>query len=129
MNESKVSLVDLLLRPELPNVAKELPTKKVKLSRLSQLLGEDVVFTLRGLPYGRVQELLRLSEDLEGHILLAGCAAPDLKSPALMERFGGPTPLDALKGMLLPGEISELSQEVEKLCGYRGSTIEEVKND
>ena len=117
MNESKVSLVDLLLRPELPNVARELPTKKVKLSRISRLLGENVVFTLRGLPYGRVQELLRLSEDLEGHILLAGCADPDLKSPALMERFGGPTPLDAHKAMLMPGEITEMSQEVETRCG------------
>lgn len=33
-----------------------------------------------------------------------------------------------LKQLLLPGEITDLSQEVEKLSGYRRRTIEEVKN-
>lgn len=30
--------------------------------------------------------------------------------------------------MLLPGEIEELSRAVEKLCGYRMTTVEEIKN-
>jgi hypothetical protein len=122
------SVLEQLLRPELPNVAKELPLKRVKIKRLSQLLKEDVVFTLQGLPYGRVQELSRISEDAECHILLAGCVEPDLKSPALKEKFGGATPIDTMKAFLLPGEIADLSREVEKLCGYRMSTIERVKN-
>ncbi|WP_418271818.1 phage tail assembly chaperone [Intestinimonas sp.] len=32
------------------------------------------------------------------------------------------------KAMLLPGEIEDLSRAVEKLCGYRANTIEEIKN-
>lgn len=31
-------------------------------------------------------------------------------------------------GLLLPGEIEDLSREVEKLSGYRAMTIEELKN-
>ena len=30
--------------------------------------------------------------------------------------------------MLLPGEIEDLARAIERLCGYRRLTIEEVKN-
>ena len=127
--EKAVSLLDMLLRPELPNVQQELPTSKYKVKRLSRLLGEDVVFTLRGLPYGKVQKLAEAqAEDTNIHILLAGCAEPDLKAPELREKFGGATPAETVKAMLLPGEIEDLSRAVERLCGYRAQTIEEIKN-
>lgn len=123
-------LLALLLRPELPNVQKDLPTGRFRVERLSQLLGQDVVFTLRALPYGRVQRI-RDSEagDSELDILLAGCVEPDLKAVELRERFGGATPAETVKAMLLPGEITDLSRAVERLCGYRGMTIAAVKND
>lgn len=127
--EKKTDLVSLLLRPELPNVQKELPTAKYKVNRLSELLGTDVVFTLKGLPYGKVQKLREsLFGDVDIHILLQGCVDPDLKDPALKDRFGGATPAETVKAMLLPGEIADLSRAVERLCGYRRQTIDEVKN-
>ena len=127
--EKKTDLVSLLLRPELPNVQKELPTAKYKVTRLSELLGTDVVFTLKGLPYGKVQKLREsLFGDVDIHILLQGCVDPDLKDPALKDRFGGATPAETVKAMLLPGEIEDLSRAVERLCGYRRQTIDEVKN-
>lgn len=129
MSEQKTDLLALLLRPELPNVQKELPTAKYKVKRLSRLLGEEVTFTLRALPYGKVQKLGEsLSEDVNVHILLAGCVEPDLKAPELKEKFGGATPAETVKAMLLPGEIEDLSRAVERLCGYRAQTIEEIKN-
>lgn len=122
-------LLALLLRPELPNMLKELPTAKYKVPRLSELTGEDVVFTLRGLPYGKVQRLNDSeSGDTEVQILLAGCVDPDLKSQELRDRFGGATPAEAVKALLLPGEIADLSRAIERLCGYRRLTIEEIKN-
>ena len=127
--EKKTDLVSLLLRPELPNVQKEPPTAKYKVNRLSELLGTDVVFTLKGLPYGKVQKLREsLFGDVDIHILLQGCVDPDLKDPALKDRFGGATPAETVKAMLLPGEIADLSRAVERLCGYRRQTIDEVKN-
>lgn len=45
------NLLDLLLRPELPDVAKDLPEKRVEVNRLSALAGEKVVLPLKGLPY------------------------------------------------------------------------------
>lgn len=129
MDKEKATILDLLLRPELPNVQKELPTAKFKIRRLSELLGADVVFTLRALPYGRVEELREgQADDLSVQIVLAGVTDPSLKAPELARRFGGVTPAETLKAMLLPGEIEDLSRAVERLCGYRVNTIEEVKN-
>lgn len=129
MSQEKADILSLLLRPELPNVQEQLPTARYKVKRLSELAGSDVVFTLRALPYGKVQRIREtVTGDANISILLSGCAEPDLKSPALKEKFGGITPEETVKAMLLPGEIEDLARAVERLCGYRRLTIEEVKN-
>ncbi|MEQ2655903.1 hypothetical protein AAAT68_03440 [Lawsonibacter asaccharolyticus] len=129
MEENKPDILALLLRPELPNVQKDLPTARYKMKRLSRLVGADVVFQLKGLPYGKVQRIREsVSEDTNVQILLAGCVEPDWKAPELREKYGGATPAETVKAALLPGEIEELSRAIERLCGYRMATIEEVKN-
>ena len=122
------SALDLLLGGKVANVAKNLPTARYEIPRLSGAAGAPVIFTLRALPYGRVQDIGRLEQDAQLQILLAGCADPDLKDARLQAKFGGVTPAETLKAMLLPGEIADLSAAVERLSGYRRTTIEEVKN-
>lgn len=126
--EQKKSVLDVLLGGTITNVEKELPTSRYRVDRLSDLAGQDVIFTLRALPYGKVHDLERFTQDSDIHILLAGCVDPDLKDQQLMEKFGGATPADTVKRMLLPGEIADLSAAVERLSGYRRMTISEVKN-
>lgn len=126
--EQKKSVLDVLLGGTVPNMEKEIPTSRYRVDRLSDLAGQDVIFTLRALPYGRVHDLERFTQDSDIHILLAGCVDPDLKDPRLMEKFSGATPADTVKRMLLPGEIADLSAAVERLSGYRRMTISEVKN-
>lgn len=127
--DKKTNVLDILLRPELPNVQKELPTAKYKIKRLSELLGEDVVFTLRALPYGKIDELRQgIGDDMSIQIVLAGVIDPNLRASELSQHFGGATPAETLKAMLLPGEIEDLSRAIERLCGYRTTTIEEIKN-
>ena len=129
MDEKQTDLLALLLRPELPNVQKNLPTARYKMKRLSELTGEDVVFTLRALPYGKVQQLSEsVSGDTRVQIVLQGCVEPNFKAAELRERYGGATPAETVKALLLPGEIEDLARAVERLCGYRKVTIEEVKN-
>lgn len=123
-----LSMIDLLLRPEVPDVQKQLPTARYRVKRLCEATGQEVVFSLRGLPYGRVQELRQLREDMSLHIVLAGVTDPDLKDPALLACFGGATPVEAVKALLLPGEIEDLARAVERLCGFRRETIDEIKN-
>ena len=45
-----------------------------------------------------------------------------------MAHYNAPSPADAVKSLLEPGEIEDLSREVERLCGFRAWTIKEVKN-
>lgn len=118
--------LDMMLRPEVGSVKDNLPTATYEVKRLSRLLKEPVALGLRGLPYGKAQELRTMETDQEVHILLAGC--PELKDPALKEKFGGATPAETVKAMLLPGEIADLSRAVERLSGYRQNTIREIKN-
>ncbi len=124
----ETSVLDVLLGGKVPNVEKELPTAKYEVERLSGAAGKSVVFTLRALPYGRVHDLERFTQDADVNILLAGCVEPDLKDPRLMEKYGAATPAEAVKKLLLPGEIVDLSNAVEQLTGYRRKTIHEVKN-
>lgn len=122
------SVLETLLGGTIPNVEKELPTAEYKIERLSALAGQDVVFKLRALPYGKVHDIERFTQDTDVHILLAGCVEPELKDERLQEKFGGATPADTVKRMLLAGEIADLSAAIERLSGYRRMTISEVKN-
>lgn len=122
------STLDLLLGKGILAVNKNLPTARYEVSRLSEDAGAPVIFTLQALPYGRVQEIKRLTEESDIQILLAGCIDPDLKAPSLKEKFKGVTPAETVRNMLLAGEITDLSAAVEQLTGYRRNTIREVKN-
>lgn len=118
--------LDQMLRPEVEDVQKSLPTAKYEVKRLSRLLKEPVVLELRGLSYGKAQELRGMERDQDVHILLAGCS--ELKNEGLQAKFGGATPAETVKAMLLPGEIADLSRAVERLSGFRQNTISEIKN-
>lgn len=118
--------LDMMLRPEVVDVHEDLPTARYEVKRLSRLVGEPVTLELRALPYGQTQELREMERDVEIHILLAGCQ--ELKDEGLRAKFGGVTPVETVKAMLLPGEIADLSRAVERLSGYRQNTIREIKN-
>lgn len=120
-----MNTLDLLLKMDVP----EVPHKSVKLRRLSKLAGGDVVFELRGLTYSRAAEISKQHpEDSNVHILLAGVVAPDMKSSELAEKYGAATPAELVKKMLLPGEVEDISRQIEKLSGYRTDTLDEVED-
>lgn len=129
-NMKDVSVLDLLLKPELPDVRKVLPEKRVEVPRLSELAGEPVVFTLRGLSYDQVrmvQEKPRGDQAAFG--VLYGCVSPKWGEAALLDKSRGiVTPIDAIKARLISGEIDELYMEIQQLSGYLRRTISDVKN-
>ena len=118
-----MDVIDLLLGAE----PKKFPEKEFKVKSLSKETGGDVVFELRALPFSSVAELRSRGETMPVYIVLAGTVAPNLKNQALLDKYGAITPADLLEKMLLPGEIEDLSAEIEKLSGYKTNTIEEVK--
>ena len=76
-------LLDLLLRPETPDVQKELPRGRYELLRLSELYGEPFVLELKAVPYGRALELKEMP-DVELQTVLAGDDTGILKLKALL---------------------------------------------
>lgn len=117
-----MNTMQLLLDMSIP----DMPEKEIKLKRLSEMCGEPVVFKLKALPYNRSVEIGKMDE-MNVHCVLAGVVEPNLKDSALLEHFKAPTPAELVKKMLLPGEIEDISREIEKLSGYRASTIETVE--
>lgn len=117
--------LDLLLGMEIPQPE----TAEYKVKRLSKLCGQDVVFRIRELSYNRVAELRKIDVDSDIHIVLAGVTEPDLKSAELQAKYGAPTPAELVKKLLRPGEVEDLSRAIERLCGYRVNTLEEVKKN
>lgn len=128
--KSSVSVLDLLLRPELPDVRRELPEKRVEVKRLSRLAGEPVVFRLKALTYDqtrRVQDKPRGEQAVE--VVLLGCTEPNWRAPGLLDPAKNiATPIDAIKAKLTAGEIDELAVEIQMLGGYIVRALEDVKN-
>ncbi len=125
-----VSVLDLLLRPDLPDVRRELPEKQVEVKRLSRLAGEPVVFRLKALTYDqtrRVQDKPRGEQAVE--MVLLGCTEPNWRAPGLLDPAKNiATPIDAIKAKLTAGEIDELAVEIQMLGGYIVRALEDVKN-
>ena len=128
--KSSVSVLDLLLRPELPDVRRELPEKRVEVKRLSRLAGEPGVFRLKALTYDqtrRVQDKPRGEQAVE--MVLLGCTEPNWRAPGLLDPAKNiATPIDAIKAKLTAGEIDELAVEIQMLGGYIVRALEDVKN-
>ncbi len=129
-NEKNVSVLDLLLRPEVPDARKSLPEKRVEVTRLTELAGEPVVFTLRALSYKEVRDLQdKPREDQAVCAVLYGCKDPDWRDRRLLDPEKGiAAPPDAIKARLTAGEIDELYIELQKLSGYLRKTLADVKN-
>lgn len=124
-----VSVLDLLLRPDLPDVRRELPEKRVEVKRLSRLAGEPVVFHLKALTYDqtrRVQDKPRGEQAVQA--VLLGCVDPDWKDKSLLAPGSVATPIDAIKSKLTAGEIDELYIEIQMLSGYIDRALADVKN-
>ena len=129
-NEKKASVLDLLLRPEVPDARKALPEKKVEVTRLSELTGEPAVFTVRALSYSEIRRIQdKPREEQAVSAVLYGCREPDFRDKRLLDPERGiATPLEAVMARLTAGEIDELYIEIQKLSGYLRRTLAEVKN-
>lgn len=107
MSEKKSAVRALL---EIPAGAPE--TCTVKVTRLG------LEITLQELPYNKLA-FLRGSEDADLQYLLASAAAPNFKDREWFEaHMGCPTPVDALKKLLRPGEVRAILRRCDELNGY-----------
>lgn len=88
--------------------------------------GNPVVFRIRELSYNKVRELQEMNtgKDLPAAIITAGVIEPNLRDERLQQACGVATPYEVVRKMLRAGEIEDLQAAIEKLSGYRGSTLQ-----
>ncbi|MBW9159345.1 phage tail assembly chaperone [Clostridium tagluense] len=134
------STLDLLLKSDLTKIKR--PTKEVELKRLSEILGDTVIFKCEALDAERFNEIqenaLHINEkgefenintgEMQIFTILEGVKEPSLKSKDLLEKFGAVTPKELIKNLLLPGEISNLYNIISELSGFNKDTVVEIKN-
>ena len=88
--------------------------------------GNPVVFRIRELSYDKVRELQEMNtgKDLAAAIITAGVVEPNLRDERLQQACGAATPYEVVRKMLRAGELEDLQAAIEKLSGYRGSTLQ-----
>lgn len=121
---------------------KVVPTKQVEVKRLTEALGEPVLFTVRALSGEEYQDVLDMTMTGKGKdkdfdfntsqmmTLLNGIVDPDLKNKDLIEMYGAKTPEDLImrSDFLLPGERMALYTAIQELSGFNDEAVTEVKN-
>lgn len=120
--------------PDVLDILLELPgetarrEKTIRMTRLSEAASRDVNFQLRSLGYDRTAEIVKEHPDnLSLFVVLEGCVSPSFKDETLRRHYGAATPVELIKKMLLPGEIEDISREVQRLSGYLAVTYEAVE--
>ena len=119
-----------------------LPTAQVESKRLSEMIGEPAVFTVRAIPGDRYMEISSMmvgksgkpvygkAYDTNALIAIEGIVSPDLKNPELMQHFGCATPKDLVKKLFLGGEITKIADKIAELSGFEKEEEmeDEIKN-
>jgi len=117
----------------------EVPTKKLRIKRLSELAGADFIVTVKAIPAKRFSELVNgvtekgrvdtgKAYDANVKVALAGMVDPDMKNKDLMEGWGCSTPGQLIQKIFKGGELAAIADEITDLSGFGGNVIEEVKN-
>ncbi len=79
------------------------------------------------LSYDRLANI-RGTEDAEVYYILASAEDPQFRAKAWYQgHMGCPTPVDAIKKLLRPGEIQAIVRQCDKLNGYGYGSVVAVK--
>ncbi len=131
--------IDLLMGLDAGKLA-TVPTKELKIQRLSRLTGADFVIKVKAIPAKRFTELIGSVKAKDGSvdtskayeanvkIALAGMEDPSMKDKDLMEKFGCSTPMQLIEKIFQGSEIGAIADAVTELSGFGGNVVEEVKN-
>lgn len=124
-----LNTINILLKADANKLKK--PTKTIEVNRLSKQLGGKIEFKLEAINANKYAEIQENSVDVDksGNVkvdmqkmqtftILDGVTEPSLKSKELMEHFEVLTPIDLINKLFLPGEITTLFNEINKLNGF-----------
>ena len=133
------NVLKLLLEVDKAKLVK--PIKQVKIKRLSEAVGQDVIFTVQSLTADEHKEIQDMcfkidkknrvefdTELMKVLTILHGIVDPKLKDKQLLDYHEVRTPKDLIKKLLLPGEQELLYEAIKEISGFDEDSIEEIKN-
>lgn len=102
--------------------------KDVKINRLSDFAGSDIVFKIRAISYDEYVKILR--EDDNANVKLKVCSMgvldPNLNNKSLQAKYNAADAEDLVDKMLLMGEISMLYDEICDISGFNDESAKTV---
>ena len=138
-----MSLVDVLLNSDVNEILAE-KTEEYEVERLSKVLGEKFVLTLKSIPAKRYSEIQTTAINIKGKsknidlykmqmlTLNEGIKEPNLADTNLLKKFNATTPFDMYEKLFLAGEITDIANKISALSGYdekeKEEDIDEIKN-
>lgn len=136
-----MNIIEKLMNADVNKLA--LPKKEYEVKRLTKLFGFPFVLKLQGLNPERYMNIQENSVEFKkGDLnkikmyemnvktILSGVIEPSLKDTNLQKHFNAVTPKELVNKLFLAGEISDIADEISKLCGYdsQKEIDDEVKN-
>lgn len=124
-----MKMLDLLLKSNTENFVR--PTQKLHIKELDKAIGGKAIIEIKAVTLDKIEHIRTVNEssaDIKIMTIIEGVTDPDLKDPALREKFNVATPADLLKKILLSGTIEDIYLKISKLSGYSRDTVEEIKN-
>lgn len=118
-----MNIVEMLLKNEFENET----TSELNIKRLSEMCGCDIILKVKNISYNRMAEIQQMKNDNAIHVILEADTEGVFKNKQLMEKYNAVTPVELVKKLLFPGEISKISGEILYLSGYGNDMIEIVK--
>lgn len=123
-----MNAVDVLLNNDaaISNIKKD-----VKINRLSDFAGSDVIFKVRAISYDEYVKILREDNaNVKLKVCSVGVVDPSLNNKSLQMKYGAADSEDLVDKMLLMGEISMLYDEICNISGFNDETskIVTIKN-
>lgn len=143
----ELSTLDMLLNADLSKF--KVPSKKIEISRLSEVLGRPFIIELRMLNATMTEKIEKkyfsLSFDEDGNpdidadsenqiveTLVEACYTEDgkqlFKNANLRRKFNCQSNNDLCKKILLQGERKKLYDRYKNMCGFIKTSINDIKN-
>jgi hypothetical protein len=134
-----MNAVDVLMGLDVDKMS-EIPEKKMKIKRISDMAGTDFIVTLRAVPAKRYTELVNDIRKKDGSvdvgkaydanvmIVVAGMTEPSMKDKDLLARFRCSNPAELAQKIFKSSELSLMADEITELSGFGSDTVESVKN-
>lgn len=132
-----MSKMDLLLKIDTTKLVK--PEKEVEITRLSEILGEKFTVTCQALTQDEMDSLQQnvsvsqegkvdIDKNIQVETVIAGVKDPEFTNQQVIEHFKAVNATEAVRNLLLPGEIQGVYTEITKLSGFGSDAVKEVKN-